>query len=81
MEHEIWYVERMEPYRSGSLATVTRELAWYKFDLAGVQELRWEKGGTVRAGVYFFSMEMEMKINWKQDFFCTPQNSISSYES
>ena len=32
--------------------------------------VQWEKGGTVRAGDYFFSMEKEMKIiNWEQDFF------------
>ena len=30
-------------YRSGSLATV-RELVRYKFDLVGVQEVRWENG-------------------------------------
>ena len=28
------------------------ELARYKLDLVGVQEVRWDKGGTVRAGVY-----------------------------
>jgi len=42
------------PYRSGSLTTVTRELARYKLDLVGVQEVRWGKGGTVRAGCYVF---------------------------
>ena len=31
---------------------VTRELAGYKLDLVGVQEVRWDKGGTVRAGDY-----------------------------
>jgi hypothetical protein len=73
MGHEIWYLECMEPYRSGSLVTVARELVRYKFDLAGVQEVRWEKGGTVRAGDYFFSMEMEMKFNWKQDLLYTTE--------
>jgi hypothetical protein len=36
--------------------TVARELARYKLDLVGVQEVRWDEGGTVRAGdyVYFF---------------------------
>ena len=29
-----------------------RELARYKLDLVGVQELRWEKEGTVKAGDY-----------------------------
>jgi hypothetical protein len=31
---------------------VARELARYKLDLVGVQEARWDKGGTVRAGDY-----------------------------
>ena len=40
--------------RAGSLTAVTRELARYKLVLAGVQEVRWDKGGTVRAGDYNF---------------------------
>jgi hypothetical protein len=32
--------------------TVARELARYKLDLVCVQEVRWDKGGTVRAGDY-----------------------------
>jgi len=31
-------------YRAGSLAAPARELAIYKFDLVGVQEVRWTKG-------------------------------------
>jgi hypothetical protein len=30
--------------------TVVRELENYKLDLVGVQEVRWDNGGTVRAG-------------------------------
>jgi hypothetical protein len=30
--------------------TVVRELAKYKLDFVGVQEVRWDKEGTVRAG-------------------------------
>jgi hypothetical protein len=30
------------------------ELARYKLDLVGVQEVRWDKGGIVRAGDYNF---------------------------
>jgi hypothetical protein len=41
-------------YRSGSLTTVTRGLAKYKLGLVGVQEIRWNKAGTVRAGDYIF---------------------------
>jgi hypothetical protein len=36
-------------YRSGSLVAVAGELGRYKLDLVGVQEVRWDKGGTVRA--------------------------------
>jgi exonuclease III len=38
----------------GSLTTVVRELCKYKLDLVGVQEVRWEKGGTERAEDYTF---------------------------
>jgi len=31
-----------------------RELARYKLDLVGVQEVRWDRGGTVKAGDYNF---------------------------
>jgi exonuclease III len=34
--------------------TVAKELATYKLDVVGVQEVRWDKGGTVRAGDYNF---------------------------
>jgi hypothetical protein len=32
-----------------------RELARYKLDLVGVQEVRWDKEGTVNIGDYGFS--------------------------
>jgi exonuclease III len=41
-------------YMAGSLKTVSRELARYKLDLVGVQEVRWEGGGTEPAGEYIF---------------------------
>jgi hypothetical protein len=53
------------------------ELARYKLDLVSVQEVRWDKGGTVRAGDYNFFMEKETNTNWNR-FFCTTQNNISS---
>ena len=37
-------------YKAGSLTVAARELARYKLDLVGVQEVRWDKGGTERAG-------------------------------
>ena len=39
---------------AGSLTAAARELARYKLDLVVVQEVRWDKGGTVRAGNYNF---------------------------
>jgi exonuclease III len=36
--------------KSGSLKAATRKLARYKLDLVGVQKVRWDKGGMVRAG-------------------------------
>jgi exonuclease III len=42
-----WNVSSL--HRTGSLKTVARELGKYKLDLLGVQEVRWEKGGTERA--------------------------------
>jgi exonuclease III len=41
-------------YRTCALKTVDRELGKYKLDLVGVQEVRWEKGGTERAEDYTF---------------------------
>jgi hypothetical protein len=62
--HEIWHVECEEP-----LTAAARDLARYKLDLVGVQEVRWGQRSTVRAGCYNFSMEKETKIvNWEQDF-------------
>ena len=41
-------------YRAGSLTAAAREIARYKLDLVDVQEVRWDRGGTVRAGDYNF---------------------------
>jgi hypothetical protein len=49
MRFGLWNVRSL--YRAGSLATVLRELAkYYKLDLVGVQEVRWEGSGTEPAG-------------------------------
>ena len=47
-----WNVRSL--YRAGSLKAAARELVRYKLDVVGVQEVRWDKGGTVRAGDYGF---------------------------
>ena len=48
MKTGTWNVRSL--YRAGSLKAAARELVRYKLDVAGVQEGRWDKGGTVRAG-------------------------------
>jgi len=52
--HEIgtWNVRGL--YKSDSLTIAARELARYKLDLLGVQEVRWGKGSTITAGDYIF---------------------------
>ena len=47
-----WNVRSL--YRAGLLMAVARELARYKLDLVGVQEVRWDNRGTVRTGDYIF---------------------------
>jgi len=67
-----WNVRSL--YRAGSFTAAVRELARYKLDLVGVQEVRWDREGTVRAGVIIFSMEKETKIiNWEQDSLYTTE--------
>ena len=73
-----WNVRSL--YRLGSLTTVARVLARCKLDLVGVQEVRLDKGGTVRAGVYNFLGKRKQKSTIVNRAFCTPRNIISSYE-
>ena len=67
-------------YRTGSLMAAARELARYKLDLVGVQEVRWDKGGKVRAGgCIFFLWKKKRKSSIANTIFCIPKkNSISS---
>jgi len=72
MRFGTWNARRL--YRAGSLTTAARELTRYKLDLVGVQEVRWDKGYTVRAGDYIFFYGKETKIiNWERDFSYTTQ--------
>ncbi|PNF22443.1 hypothetical protein B7P43_G15414 [Cryptotermes secundus] len=51
MRSDTWNVRSM--YRAGSLKAVTVEVSKYKLGLVGVQ-VRWDRGGTERAGEYTF---------------------------
>ena len=65
-----WKVNSL--YRSASLTTTAKELAKYKIVLVGVQDVRWDKGGNVRAGDYTFLYGKETKIiNWEIFFLKT----------
>jgi hypothetical protein len=52
MRFGTWNVRSM--YRAGSLRAVVAEISKYKLDLVGVQEVRWDRGGTELAGRYTF---------------------------
>ena len=52
MRYGTWHVRSL--YRAGSLTAAARELAMYKLDLVVVQEVRWDREGTVTAGDYNF---------------------------
>jgi hypothetical protein len=60
MRFGTWNVRSL--YRSGSLKTVSGELAKYKLYLVRVQEVRWDKGGTEQQAIILSSMEMGMLI-------------------
>jgi hypothetical protein len=47
-----WNVKSL--YSAGSLITVAEEISNYKLDLVGLQDVRWDRGGTKPAGEYTF---------------------------
>jgi exonuclease III len=52
MRFGTWNVKTL--YMIGSLSAVARELERHKLNLVGVQEVRWDKGGAVKAGDFTF---------------------------
>ena len=70
-----WNVRSL--YRSSSFTATARKESRYKLDLVGVQEVRWEKRGTAKAGNCFFFCGKGKEIIGNS-FFCTPQNIMSS---
>jgi hypothetical protein len=68
MIFRLWNISSL--HRAGSLMRVSREQSKYKLDLVGVQEVRWEGGGTKPAGEYTFFYGKGMRImNYVQYFF------------
>jgi hypothetical protein len=63
MRFELWNVRILN--MAGSLTTVSRELSKYKLDLVGVQEVRWEGGGTEPVGenTFFYGKGNENNIS------------------
>jgi hypothetical protein len=68
MRFGTWDVRSL--YRSGSFKTVARELGKCKLDLVGVQEVRWDKGGTERAEDYTFLAGNEDRLLGTGLFLC-----------
>ena len=66
-----WNVRSL--YRAGFLKAAARELARCKLDVVGVQEVRWDKEGTVRAVDYnFFYRKGNENHQLGTGNFCTP---------
>jgi hypothetical protein len=55
-----WNVRSL--YRAGSLMTVMEVISKFKLDLVGVQEVRWDRGGTEPGDECTFFMERGMRI-------------------
>jgi exonuclease III len=76
MSFGTWNVRSM--YRSGSLMTVAMELAKYKLDLVGVQEVGWDKEGTVRPGEYTFFLWQRQENHQLGTGFFVHQRIVSA---
>jgi len=64
----VWNVRIL--YKAGSLKVAARELARYKLDVVSVQEVRWGKGGMVRAEEYnFFNGKVNNNYQFGTGFF------------
>jgi hypothetical protein len=77
LRFDTWKVTNL--CRAGSLLAAARELATYKLYLVGVQEVRLDKGSTVRARVYnFFYGKGNENHHWEQGFFLVHHRIVSA---
>jgi hypothetical protein len=67
MRFGTWNVRSL--YRAGSLKTVSRELARYKLDLVGVQEVRWEGDGTEPAYATKYFLVLDFIVHFSHYMF------------
>ena len=65
-------------YRAGSLKAAARELRRYKLDVVGVQEVRWDKGGTLREADLISSTGKEMLIIISEHVFFVHRRIVSA---
>jgi hypothetical protein len=73
MRFGLWNVRSL--YREGSLMTVSRELARYKLDLVGVQEVRWEGFDNER-----FNLKKLKDVEGKEQFRIEVSNMFAALE-
>jgi hypothetical protein len=80
MRFGVWYVRNM--YRAKLLSTVARELTTHKLDLLDIQEVKYDKGSTVRARDFiFFYGKRNKNHQLGTGLYGTLQKLIGSYES
>jgi hypothetical protein len=65
-------------YRAGSLRAAGEEISKYKLHLMGVQEVRWNGGGTEGAGDYTFFNEKRNENHELGTGFSSIKNHIRS---
>jgi hypothetical protein len=71
MRFGTWNVSSL--YRSGSLTAAARELARFKLDLLGAQQVRWDKGSTWEQEIIHFFYGKGNENHHLEQYFCTSE--------